>query len=334
MQSLLLNYIAASVGIIGSFCNVLWIAVYLKAYQIHITSICFPKSMDILVSIQAMSDLILSIVLAVFNTMFIINPQFTQTSNVILSIMSLSMDVTFFFSFCMIPIVGRICYHFLKYATTLSSHQQMNLNEMNQINKLAIKPTIFCFSLCVIMPFFLYIEIDQVFLTQSRTYAYFELTNTIAIVRNQLASFILLISTFYYYYKIIKLSQASASAQDATTCLCCKLKLTRLSRVVLVLPGTFVTTLMFSSLTFIIESAVQEQPSPLSDFIRVFPLFSYSAIVNGLVICNSSKTYKSILKNLIYCKSQQSVMSAMTTNFEKEKSMTLKSKAVCLAAEI
>lgn len=339
MQSLLFNYIAASIGIIGSVCNILWIAVYFKAYQIHIASVRFPKSIDISVSIQAMSDWILSIVLAIFNIMFIIDSEFTQKTNIILMVMSFVVDISFFFSFCMIPVVGRICYHFLKYVTTVLPHQQMDLDQINQINKLAIKPTIFCFILCVIMTIFLYVETNQVFLTPSTTYAYFELTNIATVVRNQSAGFLISASTFYYYYKIIKLSQANASAQDVTTCLCCKLKLTKLSKVVLVIPVTFITTILFASLTFIIDGAIQDKPSPLSDFVRMFPLFLYSAIANGFFICNSSKTYKSILKNFMYCKSQQSVVSLVVknsqlSNFEKKQSMTWKSKAIHLAPEV
>lgn len=93
--------------------------VYFKAYRIHITSVSFPKSIDILVSIQAISDWILSIVLAIFNIMFTIDPVFTPKNNIIRIVMSVLVDVTFFFSFCMIPVVGRVCCHFLKYATTL-----------------------------------------------------------------------------------------------------------------------------------------------------------------------------------------------------------------------
>ena len=142
-----------------------------------------------------------------------------------------------------------------------------------------------------------------------------------------------------------KLSQATATDQDVTACcLCCKLKLTRLSRVVLIIPVTFTTTLLFASLCFIVDSAVQEQPSPLSDFVRVFPLFSYSAFVNGFFICNSSKTYKSILNNFIHCKSQQSVISVVSSTREslsfnqneskQEQSITVRSKAIVLAPEV
>lgn len=91
-------------------------------------------------------------------------------------------------------------------------------------------------------------------------------------------------------------------------CACCSLRSNRLSRIAIAIVSTFLLSAAVSMMVQYIDVGTQEV-TPLKDFIIFLPVFLYSSFCNGFAICYSSRTYQSMLKNIICCKYGHSIVS-------------------------
>ena len=365
MDANIFNYLCVCIGIVGTLCNIVWISIYLQAYKIHTNSVNYPQAIEILLTIQAISDGIMSATLTIFNILFIADSKYTYNARFWLYLVSLSLNASYTVSACMIAVVGRLCYCFLQYTTsptstnatkrihihphdshspdkTQTTHDTNSIyTNINKINSLAVVPTIATMIFAAIGAAFilLYGEIE---IKPSKAYAYAEFDSGQGIIVSVWTSITVVIYSvpiFYYYFSIIKLSQRIKSFNiEHKTCSkfkwsCCSFKLNRLSRIAIAIVSTFLSSSVISQIIHYIGFGTNKV-TPLKDFLTILPIFLYSSFCNGLAICYSSRIYQLILKNMIFCRRTNSTLSVNTStkppneSFQQEDSYTLHSKAM------
>ena len=329
---LLLHWIMVVVGVIGTVCNILWITVYIIAYYIHYKLPFYPWQIDVLLVIQSIFDFLPCIILAAFNFWMISNSSNLNNStlsqaqiDIIFGINTGISYIGFDASFGILAVIARIINNFLFSSPSSSSSQNIN-KKINQLSTIII-PT----AIVLIISFalgFVAIFSNQNRLYTSRVYAMTKFEN----YDNIYVQFLFIVTTLYqtisvivavyYYTKLVKygnkcsnMQQLNAHVhvqQNTTSCIRIFRKITKkqsLHR--LTVSGIMMTSVLFvATLPVFIATAwafvIHTYDLPiLPDFLITLCLYSYSAFLNGFVVCNCSATYQTILKNIIHCRKIQ-----------------------------
>lgn len=325
------NWIAAHVGFVGIVCNILWITVYSKAYKIHKELPFYPSKIDLLLVIQALSDLWFSIIIALFNTWLITinsnlnNAQLSDTwIRIIFGMSGGSAYFSYSTSFGILAVIARLS------KTFLMSSKVNNSNINHEMNQLAVRPAavvvLASLAIGIVGIFSKHVELKTahtIALTQYNRYESFDVIFLlIAACCVQLSSTGI---TIYYYRQIVKYTykmnqDMKSISQEQTTSFVLAFRrftgLNKLNR--LAVCGISMTAVLLVATTpgmiATMYTAFSDGEPPFVDFICTILPFSYTAFLNGFVVCNCSLTYQKILKDILLCHWANSLMTGSARN--------------------
>ena len=332
------NHVALIICAVGILANILWISVYLRAYRIHMAMPLYPSIMDILVAIQATTDLILCIVAVIFNLWMISkdsNPNIqTADYNFMINLKSSACWITYVGSLSALVVIARVSHNVLVSKSTISTV------------RLVVKPTIFLF----IISFSL--GIASLWFNNepgpSHIYACNDTSDQSlkGIMSSVGIMWAIAGNGFFvirYYRLIIKyaLKHASTSIARSSDTDLALLRLfnkyTGLQLNRLAVSGIMMTLAYFLSFSVIaikvlVEIITGKRMNLWIDFFGVIMLYLYSSCVNGLTVCNTSPTYQKILKRTLNCQNfmvnTPSLHVGETTVIQPETTIIVKSMAV------